>query len=99
MVLARQDKRGEAAELIAPVVTTYRSFNAMNHGDQWLPLELAEALYAQSLTDPQHADGLLREAVALIDYLLRSIAQLHDTGVWRKFIEEAQLARRSRRAS
>jgi tetratricopeptide (TPR) repeat protein len=87
MALARDGKRQEAAQTIAPVVATYRGLVKRNHGDQWLPLELAEALYAQSLTDDAHRAALLREAAQRIDHLVPGIATLHDTQAWRARIE------------
>ncbi len=90
MALAREGKREEAAQTIAPVVTMYRGLEKRNHGDQWLPLEFAEALYAQSLTDPSHRAALLHEASGLVDHLTPSIAKLHDTREWRARIEAAQ---------
>jgi tetratricopeptide (TPR) repeat protein len=90
MALAREGKREEAAETIAPAVTTYRALEKRNHGDQWLPLELAEALYAQSLTDGQHRAALLHEASGLVDHLIPAIARLRDTRQWRTRIEAAQ---------
>ena len=87
MALARQGKGEEAAETIAPVVTLYGGLEKRNHGDQWLPLEFAEALYAQSLADPQHRTALLREASGLVDHLIPAIARLHDTRAWRARIE------------
>jgi len=49
MALARQGRFGEAAQVIAPVVKFQREIAAKNHGDQWQTVELAAALYAQSL--------------------------------------------------
>ncbi|MGB6452716.1 MAG: hypothetical protein WBE92_18350 [Steroidobacteraceae bacterium] len=93
MALAREGKRAEAAQTIAPVVTMYCTLEKKNHGDQWLPLESAEALYAQSLTDPAHRVALLREAAQRVDHLIPSIARLHDARAWRARIEAAQRAR------
>ncbi|MGB6450956.1 MAG: hypothetical protein WBE92_09405 [Steroidobacteraceae bacterium] len=90
MALAREGKRAEAAGTIGPVVQMYRGLEKMNRGDQWLPLELAEALYAQALTDAAHRPGLLREAAQRVDHLLPPIAALHDTRQWRAWIEAAQ---------
>jgi len=90
MSLARDGKRAEAAQTIGPVVAMYRALEKRNHGDQWLPLEFAEALYAQSLTDPSHRSALLRQACGLVDHLIPSIARLHDTRAWRARIEAAQ---------
>ncbi|MGB6452164.1 MAG: hypothetical protein WBE92_15545, partial [Steroidobacteraceae bacterium] len=90
MALAGEGKRAEAARTIVPVVAMYRALEKKNHGDQWLPLELAEALYAQSLADGQHRPALLREAAQLVDHLIPTIARLHDTRQWRARIEAAQ---------
>lgn len=54
------------------------------------PLEFAQALYAQALGDPAHRAALLREAAAIVDHLIPSIASLHDTREWRARIEAAQ---------
>jgi hypothetical protein len=89
MALAHAGNRQEAAQTIGPVVTMYRALANKNHGDEWLPLELAEALYAQSLTDHSHRPALLREAAALIAHLTPTIATLHDTRAWRVRIEKA----------
>jgi hypothetical protein len=62
MALAHAGERDEAAGTIGLVVALYRALEKKNHGDQWLPLELAGALYAQSLTDDAHHAALLREA-------------------------------------
>jgi hypothetical protein len=90
IALAREGKREEAAQTVGPVVAMYRGLMKQNHGDQWLPLELAEALYAQSLTDAAHRPALLREAARLVDHLIPAIAKLHDTRQWRARIEAAQ---------
>jgi hypothetical protein len=98
MALAREGKRAEATQTIAPVVTMYRALEKKNHGDRWLPLELAEALYAQSLTDDRHRAALLREAAQRVDHLIPAIAALHDTRQWRARIEAAQRASGGRAA-
>jgi tetratricopeptide (TPR) repeat protein len=90
MALAREGKRAEASKAIDPVVTMYRGLMKKNHGDQWLPLEFAEALYAESLAEPQHRAALLHEAGGLVDHLIPPIARLHDTRQWRARIEAAQ---------
>ena len=90
MALAREGKRAEAAQTIGPVVTMYRGLEKRNHGDQWLPLEFAEALYAQSLTDARHRFALLREANGLVHHLIPAISSLHDTRQWRVWIEKAE---------
>jgi len=90
MALAAQGKQEESAQTIGPVVAMYRKLIGKNHGDQWLPLELASALYAQSLTDAQQRAALLREAAQRMDHLMPVIAALHDTRQWRQRIREAQ---------
>lgn len=73
-----------------PVVTMYRGLEKRNRGDRGLPLEFAEALYAQSLSGSRHRAALLREASGLVDHLIPAIARLHDTREWRARIETAQ---------
>ncbi len=92
MALAREGKQAEAAQTIGPVVTMYRGLTKKNYGDQWLPLEYAEALYAQSLSDtnPTQRAALLRQASGLVAHLIPAIARLHDTREWRARIEAAQ---------
>ena len=55
--------------------------NARNKGVRWLPLELAEALGAQALSDPQQRTALLREAATLVDGLVPTVRSLHDPNV------------------
>jgi hypothetical protein len=90
MALAREGKRAEAARTIEPVVAMYRPLQKRNHGDRYLPLESAEALYAQSLTNDHHRAALLREAAEQIDHLIPAIARMHDTREWRARIEAAR---------
>jgi len=90
MALARQGRLDEAAQVIGPVVKFQRELAAKNHGDRWQPLELASALYAEALSDPKHAAGLLREAAALMDGLAPSLRGLHDVRQWRDRIRRAQ---------
>ena len=90
LALAREGHTAEAAETIAPVVEFQRGLKAKNHGDVWQPYELANALYAQALTDPKQAPALLREAISLLDQLPTSMRGLHDVRLWRARIEEAR---------
>ncbi len=92
MAQARQGRMADAAQTMAPVVKFQRELAARNHGDQWLPLELARALYAQSLSDPARSAALLREAAKLVDGLAPTILALHDTRLWREWIRQAQHA-------
>jgi hypothetical protein len=90
MALVRQGRLAEAAQTIAPVIIFQRGIVARNRGDQWLPYEMANALYAQALTDPKQAAVLLREAVSLFDKLPPSMRNLHDIKQWRTRIQQAQ---------
>lgn len=92
MAQARQGRMSDAAQTIAPVVKLQRELAARNHGDQWVPLQLAQALYAESLTDPSKRAVLLREAAKLVDGLAPTIQALHDTRLWREWIRQAQHA-------
>jgi tetratricopeptide (TPR) repeat protein len=87
MAIARQGRLEEAAQVIAPVVKFHRELAAKNHGDQWQPLELAAALYAESLTDGKRRAALLQEAAALVNGLPASFKALHDVRQWRERIQ------------
>ncbi len=86
MAIARQGRRDEAAKIILPVVRFDREIAARNHGDQWLPVELAGALYAQALTDKERAASLLHEAAALVDSVVPAVRAAHDVRLWRERI-------------
>ena len=90
MALARQGKNAEAAQTIAPVVKFQRELATRNHGDRWLPLELAAALYAQALIDIKHGAEALHEAATLVDGLPATIRNLHDVQQWRTKIQESR---------
>lgn len=90
MALARQNRLGEAAEVIAPVVKFHRALAAKNMGDRWQTLELASALYAEALADPKKGAALLREAAALVDGLPATMRPVHDVRQWRERIHQAQ---------
>ena len=89
MSLARQGRRAEALQVIAPVVKFQRESAAGNHGDQWLAVELATALYAQALAEDHGQAALLHEAAAKLDGAAASIRQLHDTKKFRSLIDTA----------
>jgi hypothetical protein len=89
MAQARQGHTSEAAQTITPVVTFLRELAAKNHGDRWLPQELAAALYAQSLSDPQKSAALLHEANALMEGLAPELRPVHDVRQWREYIQQA----------
>jgi hypothetical protein len=87
MALAGEGKSAEAARLIDPVVAMDLAMERKNRSDAWLPLEVAGALYAQSLAEPQRHTALLQEAAARISHLKAAIAALHDTRWWQTRIE------------
>jgi tetratricopeptide (TPR) repeat protein len=88
--LARQGRITEAAQTIEPVVKFQRELAARNRDDKWQPLELAGALYVQSLTDKNRRAALLREAAGLVDGLPPTLRALHDVRLWRDLIRQAQ---------
>ena len=90
MSQARQGHAQQAAQTIAPVIQYDRDLVARNHGDRWLPEELAVALYVQALTDSGKRTALLREALTMIDGVAAEIRATHDIRQWRARILEAQ---------
>jgi hypothetical protein len=90
MAQARQSHLAEAAATIAPVVKFEREVAVKNHGDRWVPFELAGALYAQALAEPARRASLLGEALALINGLAPELRALHDARMWRTLILRAQ---------
>ncbi len=90
MAVARQGRTAEAAQLIAPVVKYQRELAKRNHGDVWLPLELASALYAESLTDPHRNAELLREAATLLGTLPPALQSQREVHLWRELIGQGQ---------
>ncbi|MGH8268209.1 MAG: hypothetical protein ACRETS_12885, partial [Steroidobacteraceae bacterium] len=90
MAQARQGHLNEGAQTIAPVVRMQRQLAARNHGDRWLPQELAAALYAEALAAPGKRAALLHEAAGLIAGLAPEVAASHDERLWRALILKAQ---------
>jgi tetratricopeptide (TPR) repeat protein len=86
MAQARQGHTSEAAQTIAPVVKFQRELAARNHGDKWLPFELACALYVEALAEPQHSAALLQEAAGLIDAVPAEVRALREVRQWRERI-------------
>ncbi|HEX5419989.1 MAG TPA: hypothetical protein VFY39_08310 [Gammaproteobacteria bacterium] len=86
MALARQGKLREAAQVIGPVVSFEESLLARDHGDVWVPYDLAGALYAQSLSDPARREALLHRASLLLNGLPPRLQKLHDVQQWRRMI-------------
>ena len=94
MAQARQGKLAVAAQTIAPVVAFERELAAGNHGDVWVPVELARALYTQALTDKTRSVALLREASSLLDAAPVTIRNLREMQKWRTKIAAEQTATR-----
>ena len=90
MSQARQGHAQQAGETIAPVIKYERDLVARNHGDRWLPQELAVGLYVQALTDSGKRAALLHEALTLIDGLTPEIRSTHEVRQWRGRILAAQ---------
>jgi tetratricopeptide (TPR) repeat protein len=86
MAIVQQGRLEEAAKIIAPVIKFDREIAARNHGDQFLPVEFAGALYALALTNKAQAPALLREAAALIDSVVPAVRAVHDVRQWRERI-------------
>jgi hypothetical protein len=96
LALARQGRLDEAAREIAPVVEFQRELAARNRGDQWQPVELASALYAQAMADRSQRAKLLQEAAGVLDHVSPTLRSLHDVRNWRTRITEAMHATAAR---
>ena len=90
LALARQGKRQQAAQVIAPVVTFDEGLLARDHGDVWVPYELAGALYAQSLTEPPRRAALLARAAGLLAHLPVRLRHLRDVQVLRHWVAQGR---------
>jgi hypothetical protein len=86
---ARQGRLTEAKATIEPVVKLQRGLAARNRGDQQQRIEMASALYVQSLTDPGREAALLRESRALLDGLPAEVKALHSTRLWAQLVRGA----------
>jgi hypothetical protein len=95
LALARGGKLAEAAQVIGPVVQFDLELVAKNHGDQWIAVELASALYAEALADNKQRAALLREAARLLDGAAPTVRDTHDVRLWRARIRQAQQSRQS----
>ncbi|MGH8317040.1 MAG: hypothetical protein ACREUL_03560 [Steroidobacteraceae bacterium] len=93
MALARQGKRREATQVIDPVVKFDEKLLARDHGDVWVPYELAGALYAQSLAEPAYRERLLPRAAVLLRRLPPRLRRLRDVRRWRQWVEQSLQAR------
>lgn len=82
MSLAAQGKVTEAQTTIAPIVKLQRKYKAANRGDVTQYVELASALYAQSLCDAAHRTVLRQEAAALIASVPAEMRALRSVRLW-----------------
>jgi len=90
MSLAQQGKFADALREVAPVLKFQRDLSARNHGDVWLPIELAAALYAQALADAPRRAALLKEAAGLLDAAGPTLKPLREIREWRERVRQAQ---------
>ena len=92
LALVRQGRRADAAQIIDPVVKFELELAHNNHGDRWVPVDLASALYVQALAEKQDSVGLLRQAASLLDGVPPAMQAMRDVRQWRDRIREAQQA-------
>jgi hypothetical protein len=76
----------QAAQVIDPIVMFEQSLLARNHGDVWVPYEVARALYAQALAEPARRDVALKRAAALLSGLPPRLQGLHDVRQWQQWV-------------
>jgi hypothetical protein len=84
MALARQGKVRQAAQIIGPVVKFEQRLLARDHGDVWVPYELAGALYAESLCEPAQRRALIEKAATLLNQLSPRLKSLQTVRFWRR---------------
>jgi hypothetical protein len=74
--------------VIDPVVTFEQSLLTRNHGDVWVPYELARGLYAQALAEPRQREVALKMAAALLSSLPPRLQRLHDVRQWQRWVAQ-----------
>ena len=89
MSLARQGKLAEAAQVIDPVVNFEQGLLARDHGDVWVPYELAGALYAQSLAEPAQRERLLSRSATLLRGLPPTLQKVQDVRWLRGWVAQS----------
>ena len=92
LALARQGKLREAAQVIDPVVRFEAQLLARDHGDVFVPYELAGALYAQSLAEPARRERLLSRSAALLRGLPPRLQRLQDVRWLRGWVAQSRHA-------
>lgn len=89
LALTGERRTDEARRIIEPIVKYHRELAGRNHGDQQQHVELARALYAQALVEPEHRTALLQEASSLFDSVPAQMRALRSVRVWRDRVHEA----------
>ena len=89
LALAGQNKTAEARQVIEPVVKLHRDLAARNRGDEQQHIEMAAALYAQALTDPERRSALLRESSTLLQGIPNSMKSLVSVRIWADLVRDA----------
>ena len=84
--LARQGKHGRSRQADRARVKYERGLAARNHGDVWVPVELAGALYAQSAHRPRAGPGAAARSHRVARLGAGRYAQHPRRQVWREFI-------------
>ena len=78
----RAGQAGRGPKVIEPVVKLHRELASRNRGDEIQKVEMAAALYAQALADPQRRSALLRESRSLLEGLPGPVKSLVSTRTW-----------------
>ena len=89
LALLGEHRGDEAQRIIEPIVKYHRALAARNHGDQQQHVELARALYAQALIEPERRTALLKEAASLVDAVPAQMRALRSVRVWSDRIHAA----------
>ncbi len=92
-MLVAQQRNGDAAGIMTPVVARRREVNSRNHGDCDVRFGLAAALYVQALVDGPRREALLSESATIISGLPREYRNLFATRYVIDRISDAQLGR------
>jgi tetratricopeptide (TPR) repeat protein len=90
IAIARQGRRAEAQQVIAPALKFHRDLAARGGDDQTQRLQLAQALYASALAGGATERVALAEAARLIDGLSPELRALKSTELIRGDIAEEQ---------
>jgi len=89
LALIGERRTDEARRIIEPIVKYHRELAARNHGDEQQHVELARALYAQALVEPEHRAATLQEAASLLDGVPAQMRALRSVRVWHDRVHAA----------